>query len=222
MDTLHQRLKNAFQVLLDLGVLHTQKEFSEAIGKTKSQISDAFNNRPRYCTLGLMKAIASAFPDDLNSDYLLTGEGPVINPRRDGAPHYSTLAAAGSLLGLSDHDTDATTLFFPINPHMASYDFTVTASGRSMEPEIQDGDTLYCRRITDRHNSPLAVGNIYVFCTREGTVVKELASINEETLTLHSLNPAYSDTHLHCDSLLSTSLVIGILHPLPIHPYLPE
>ena len=70
MSEIHERLVAAFDYLRVKGVIHTQAEFAEAINKSPQQVSDAFKDRPKRCTLGLMKAIATAYGHYINKEWL--------------------------------------------------------------------------------------------------------------------------------------------------------
>ena len=61
MSEIHERLIAAFDYLRSLGVVHTQAEFAAAIKRGPQHLSEAFKDRPKRCTLGLMKAIAGAY-----------------------------------------------------------------------------------------------------------------------------------------------------------------
>lgn len=206
MDSLHQRLLKAYEIVSDRGLIHTKAQFAEKIGKTKSQVSDAFKDRPKYCTLGLMKAIAAAFPGVLNPDYLLTGEGYPESPDPTMRPHYSALASAGFMAGLSEGETGTP---WPRIPGIPDYDFTIEAYGDSMTPEIHSGDTLACRRATDAANPPL--GRICVIDAADGAAVKVLARADADTLTLRSLNPEYKEYTLPDTDIHGIAEVVAVL-----------
>lgn len=206
MDSLHQRLLKSFDYLKDSGIIHTQTQFAEAVGKSQTQINSAFKNTPKRCTLGLMVAIADAFSEVLNRDYLLTGEGEVAAPDRSMRPHYDAKASAGALSGFSDGEEG--TMMERI-PGMADYDFTINASGDSMLPEIKTGDLLACRRCTDRANPP--VGKICVIDARDGAAVKVVESIDSESIRLHSLNPDYDDYSVDLSDIYGISQVVGLV-----------
>lgn len=205
MDSLHQRLIKAYELLLNNGEVHTQAQFAERIGKRATQVSDAFKDRPKRCTLGLMKAIADAFPDVLSRDYLLKGEGDVALPTRTVRPHYEAMASAGFMSGVSEGEKGTP---MELIPGMADYDFTINASGDSMLPEIKTGDLLVCRRCTDRANPP--IGKICVIDARDGAVVKVIAGAADGALTLHSLNPRYADYPLDFSDVLGVAEVVGM------------
>lgn len=206
MDSLHQRLLKAFDYLRDNGILHTQTQFAEVIGKTQQSLNAAFKDAPKRCTLGLMKAIADAFPDVLNRDYLLTGEGEVAAPDKSLRPHFEAKVSAGFMDGMSEGEAG---VMRPPIPGMPDYDFTIEASGDSMMPRIESGDTLLCRRCDDRLNPP--VGKICVIDSIDGAVVKVVAGDDEESVTLHSLNPKYDDYTVELTLINGIAEVVGLV-----------
>ena len=213
MSEIHERLIAAFDYLRSLGVVHTQAEFAAAINKSPQQVSDAFKDRPKRCTLGLMKAIATAYGHYINKEWLLSGNGRMAMPGADERPHIDSVeAAAGYLGGFSEQ---------VINPPfrravdlLPAYDFTMRAVGDSMLPEIHSGDVLFCRHAT----LPLSdadLGHIFVIDTREGVAVKRLTAISPSgLLTLHSLNPAFTDYTASVSSVLALARVVALFHPI--------
>lgn len=168
----------------------------------------AFSNTGRAMTLGLLTRVADTFPDVLNRDYLLKGEGDVAAPDRTMRPHYEATAAAGFMSGLADPESGT---LRPRIPDMPSYDFTIDARGESMEPKIKSGDTLLCRLAEDRANPP--IGKVCVIDGKDGAAVKVLAAASESgrTLTLHSLNPAYRDYRVDAAEVSHIAVVVALL-----------
>lgn len=217
MSEIHDRLIAAFDHLRDKGVVRTQAEFAEALNKTPQQISDAFKDRPKRCTLGLMKAIASAYRAHISEAWLLTGRGRMDVPGPDERPHVSTVAAsAGYLDGLSEPVVNPG--FHKLSDLLPDYDFTMRARGDSMLPEIHSGDLLLCRRL-DRPLGPSDLGRIFVADTADGVLVKRLTAISPgDALTLRSLNPAYPDIAAPASALLALARVVAVIHPVaPAH-----
>ena len=204
MDTLHQRLLKAFDYLRDKGLIHTQTQFAEAVGKSQSQINNAFRDVPKRCTLGLMKAIATAFPDVLSTEYLLTGEGDIAAPDKSSRPHYDAKACAGFMSGVAEGEMG---VMHPHIPGIKDYDFTIMVEGDSMLPRIESGDLLACRRSEDRANPP--IGKICVIDSREGAAVKVIAGSDGSHFVLHSLNPNYEDYPIDIDDVLGIAEVVG-------------
>lgn len=134
MDIIHARLLKAFDYLKNKGIIHTQTQLAEKIGKTQQSVNAAFKDTPKRCTLGLMKAISDAFPEVLNRDYLLTGEGDVAAVDPDLRPHFF------------DDGAGWASVMRPRVPGFPDYDFSVEVAGDSPCPGTKKGDTLLCRR----------------------------------------------------------------------------
>lgn len=121
-------------------------------------------------------------------------------------PHYDAKASAGFMDGISEGKMAAE--YRAMALPLLDYDFSIDVSGDSMIPRIEDGDALLCRKCNDRLNLP--IGKMYVIDTRDGAVVKEIKHINDETITLHSLNPAYPDFEVEFDSIFGVAEVVGL------------
>lgn len=155
-----------------------------------------------------MKTIADAFPDILNRDYLLTGEGNIAAPDRTMKRHFDAKACAGFM---NDVGVAEVGQMRPAIPGMKDYDFTIEARGASMLPRIESGDLLVCRRSMDRANPP--IGKICVIDGKDGVVVKVIASANEDGITLHSLNPdpTYADYKVDSIDVIDIAEVVGLV-----------
>lgn len=206
--SLHQRLLTSYKYLYDNGFVHSQTEFAEMIGKQKTHVNAAFKNVPKRCTIGLMKSIADAFPDILNRNYLLAGEGEVVAPDKTMRPHFEAKACAGFMYGVAEGEVGT---MRPHIPGMRDYDFTIEAEGNSMLPRIESGDLLVCRKSEDRANPP--VGKICVVDGKDGSVVKVIVSADDVAgvITLHSLNPAYDDYNVPFSDILGIAEVVGLV-----------
>lgn len=209
--SLHQRLLESYKYLYDNGFVHSQTEFANLIGKQTTHVNAAFKNTPKRCTLGLMKSIAAAFPDILNRDYLLTGEGEVAAPDKTMRPHYDAKACAGFMCGVCEGETGT---MRPIIPGMKEYDFTIGVDGESMMPRIEPGDLLLCRTLNDRANPP--IGEICVIDGKDGAAVKVIAEANDYGLVLHSLNPdpEYRDYPVEYSAINGVAEVVGLVRSL--------
>ena len=122
-------------------------------------------------------------------------------------PHYDAKASAGFMDDLSEGKMSAE--FRAIAIPILNYDFSIDASGNSMMPRIENGDTLLCKISDDRLNPPL--GKICVIDTMDGAVVKEITEVGETSLTLHSLNPNYDDYEIDLSSINRIAEVVGLL-----------
>lgn len=203
---LSKRLQTAYDYLRGNGVVHTITEFAEAIGKTQGDVSNALACRGRVMTIGLLTRVADTFPDVLNREYLLNGEGDVAAPDRTMKPYFEAKASAGFMSAASEGETGRIT---PRIPGMREYDFTIEAQGDSMLPRIESGDLLVCRKSDNRANPP--IGKICVIDGKDGAVVKVIVDADEDCITLHSLNPAYRDYKVELTDVLGIAEVVGLV-----------
>ena len=74
-----ERLEAVYQYLRNTGRVHTQKEFAEKVGYTETSISKAFNGIMSSLTDNLFKAIARTYRPIFSLEWLLTGEGRMLN-----------------------------------------------------------------------------------------------------------------------------------------------
>lgn len=209
-ESVHRRFLQSIDYLKDNGKARTHEEIAEMSQTSRPNVSSAISGNPRYVTEPFIKRFSRAYSNYINEEWLLTGEGQMEKPGRDKRPHYDAKASAGFMGGISEGKMSAE--FRAIATPFMNYDFSIDASGDSMLPRIEDGDSLLCRKLHDRLNPP--IGKICVIDTREGAVVKEIKKINEENITLHSLNPVYPDFEVEFDSILGVAEVVGLIRGL--------
>ncbi|MBD5369613.1 MAG: S24 family peptidase [Bacteroides sp.] len=125
-------------------------------------------------------------------------------------PHFAASVSAGFTATISDPESAPE--LRALGADLPEYDFTISVSGDSMTPLIDDGDTLACRIETDRANPP--VGKICVIDRAGGPVVKIIRSAREGNLILHSLNPAHPDFAVPVSEVLSISRVVGLIRTM--------
>ena len=238
LDT-QARLHQAIDYLKDNGVIHKQQDIADALHISKSGVSQMLKGSGGYSIEQTARRFAHAYPR-ISVDWLLTGEGAMVLPdTHTQRPHYNGHVAAGAWdIEPQPVITDTWRDILDIAPE---YDFTATATGDSMLPLIHDGDTLYCRRLY--RGDPLCPRSVYLFATPSGTLVKQLyshtdstaaaderptddrttasdkqtaarAPYNIDTLTLRSLNPAYSDIDVPLSDILGIAKVVATFHPL--------
>ena len=207
IDAAYKRFMQAYDYLTDSRIITKQVELVTTLGYTETAISCALKNKDRRFNSKFLKKFAIAYSDYINEDWLLTGEGEMINLSRTMRPHVEAKAVAGFMDGLSMGEYGDNQL--PLIPGFSDYTFTIKAQGNSMLPRIEDGDMLICRMLTDRLNPP--IGKICVIDTKEGWVVKVIESVNEDTITLHSLNPTYRDYQIDLSAILGIAEVVGLV-----------
>lgn len=206
---LSKRLNDAYDYLRGHGVVHTITEFASRVGKSQADMSSALGCKGRVMTLGLLTRVADTFPDVLNRDYLLKGEGDVAAPDKSLKPHYPATVAAGVLSGdvaqVMDYEVD---MELPIR-RFGKYDYMIDVEGSSMEPTYYSGDTVACRELIDSRE--LKPGKIYVFVTRDGAVLKRYVSQTSSSIRVASDNLKFNPYGIDKDSILSIAEVVGSL-----------
>ena len=207
-DSAFARFRQSFDYLKDSGVLHKQSDLCDALGVGRSHVSEFYNGKEKYFTEGNVRKFAAAYSDYINCEWLLTGEGEMVVPDKTMRPHFEAKACAGFMYGVAEGEVGT---MRPHIPGMCDYDFTIEAEGDSMMPRIESGDLLVCRKSEDRANPP--IGKICVVDGKDGAVVKVIDSVDNEagTVTLHSLNPAYSDYNVPFSDILDIAEVVGLV-----------
>ena len=203
---LQERLVNAYNYLLDSGLVHNKQQFADAIGKQRPAVSRALSNNGRDLTMGLLKKVADAFPDVLNREYLLDGIGEV--GKVNGIPHIPFEVAAGGVASALGSATISDCELRPTNPLFTAYDFTIEVSGESMSPYIQHGDILACKFVT--WNAILThPTRCFVIDTPDGAVVKHL-KVDGDFLVCSSINPSFTPFRVPIVDGMRFAMVVGI------------
>lgn len=208
-ELLRSRLVAAYEYLKQKGLIHSKSDLARAVGIRVNNLNDAFGLRGNYMNEPLLTKIADTFPDVLNRDYLLKGEGDVAAPDKSLKPHYPATVAAGVLSGdvaqVMDYEVD---MELPIR-RFGKYDYMIDVEGSSMEPTYYSGDTVACRKLIDSRE--LKPGKIYVFVTRDGAVLKRYVSQTLSSIRVASDNLKFNPYGIDKDSILSIAEVVGSL-----------
>ena len=194
-ETMKQRLIRL------LKVKHmTQTEFARHLGVSATYIGAMRKSMPK----DRLKVVFELFPD-LNRDWLLYGEGEMLNPIDNGAidlsdgyvvPLLPTEACAGTLQfwsqGVQLRDCEKV-----VSP-VPGADFGIRVYGDSMEPEFHSGSILFIKRINE--NAFIPWGNPMVIDTENGVLVKVVYPSGQTTdrhgnrceyIEARSYNPSY-------------------------------
>lgn len=201
----------------------TPYEFYKASGVTRGILTQ--NNGINEENLARFLAYAN----DINPEWLLTGEGDMLKTKRSAASdstlHESKIAkkeiisqetrpripfdaAAGSLSGALGSVLGNNCERIPLIPTFPRYDFTIVARGESMEPQYMSGDELACLFI--KEESFIQWGRAHVLDTAQGIVVKRIYD-NGPSITCKSNNPAYPDFDIPKTDIYRIALVVGYL-----------
>lgn len=123
-------------------------------------------------------------------------------------PRIPYRAAAGSLSIAINSVAEDDCERIPLIPTFPKYDFTIIAKGESMSPDIQSGDELACRFITE--SSFIQWGRPHVIDTAQGIVVKRLYD-GGDNIICRSCNKEHDDFLVPKDEIYHIALVVGLL-----------
>lgn len=187
----------------------SRRKFQERINVSNSYIQ----NISEGIGADVMNRISIQFPD-LNTSWLLTGEGEMIKSSCDVVSQKSSNtrpripydAAAGTLTetveGVAEYQCEQV----PIIGVFPRYDFTIRIVGRSMEPEYFAGDEVACLRVNEKRF--LQWGRVHVLDTTQGIVIKRIYD-NGDYIVCKSFNPEFPDFSIPKEDIRSYNLVVG-------------
>ena len=208
----NDRLKEAFEFLRSNGKVHTQKDLAVQMGATRPNVSGAFKGDPKILTDNFIKRFNNAFDDIFNLNWLLDGEGEMLNdttnsntqikvtyedrPRishASGRPYYNVDFIGGFDLVLNDQ-----TIVPEYNIDFAPYNqdgvVWCNITGNSMQPKISHGDIIAIKEVVGWQDY-LSMGEIYAVVTanhrRTVKIIRQGKS--EGTLRFIPINTAEFD-----------------------------
>lgn len=193
-----ERINQAYKHLLDCGLAHKQKDVADKMGATAPNVSSALNGKESVLTDKFLIRFNSAFENIFNEQWLLYGEGEMLNstkPNEQLAVKTETatsvllipISAQGGSLNdfvVSVRESDCERVVSPIR----GADFAIQVSGDSMAPEYPNGSRVFIKKINER--AFIEWGKTYVLDTCNGTVIKTLVpSDDKDSVRCISINP---------------------------------
>lgn len=201
------RLRQAADYLKFKQIAKTREEIAITLNRNPTNILKAFTGNKRYLTKPFLDDFCNAYSDYINKEWLLTGEGQMQVSDKTLRPHVEAKASAGVIVGISKGEYAGE--MREAVQGVPDYDFTIKTEGESMLPRIEDGDDLCCRIADDRLNPP--IGKICLISTRSGNAVKVIQDVTEDSITLHSLNPAFDDYSVDVNDIIQIAQVVGLV-----------
>jgi phage repressor protein C with HTH and peptisase S24 domain len=158
--------------------------------------------------------ISEKFPE-LNTGWLLTGEGEMLKPDQaavkdystGGVPYYAVDFLAGFDLVINDQTVvpDGFISF----PHIRGAQAWVDISGKSMSPLIDPGDVIAIKHVEDWQTNIL-YGEVYALVTEQYRTVKRIRKSDREGwIRLVPENPDYDAQDIPVSSVVALYQVLG-------------
>lgn len=199
----------------------TQKELSELVEISPSQLSSIVNGRDKVGLLIVEKFLN--LKTSLNAHWLITGDGEMFSDSdnnhtdilNEAKPNHSQTrpriplhAAAGSLTiaesGVMFEECEQ----LPIIESLPKYDFTIRVRGNSMVPEFHSGDEVACLFI--REQPFIQWGRIHVLDTAQGIIMKMLDD-GGDCYICRSANASYKEFKIPKPEVYNIALVVGLV-----------
>lgn len=187
-----------------------QGEFCERIGVAKTYIASIRSS----ISPGKLAKIATEFPD-LNIEWLLTGEGDMLKEERqeieisytEGVPYYDVDFQAGfDVMASPDHNNPECLIKFPKYERATLW---CNASGDSMGPEINNGDTIALQKVDDFRFLPYD-GIYAIVTTNDMRTIKRIGKgVAPNSYRLIPTNKEYEEQDLPIDMIACVYRVLG-------------
>ena len=189
-----------------------QNRFENLAGISNGYIS----NLKKAPGSDILTKILNAAPD-LNQQWLLTGEGEMLNSNTEIAnsglqtlPLIPVDAMAGVLSGDSQSVMEYECERYVV-PIFKGADFLIRVQGDSMVPVYNSGDIIACRRVS-LGGLWFQWGKAYVLDTAQGALVKRIEPSDVEgCVSIHSENPKYKPFDLPTEEIYAVGLVVGTI-----------
>lgn len=162
-------------------------------------------------SIDVVSAVCAHYPD-INSSYILTGQGTPLNELEQATPHHarvgiplvSQYAYAGYLTGYGDAEFMESLPLIDFIPdrEMTGNWLAFEVKGDSMDDGSKDsyesGEILVCREVMPHlwKDSKLHINRRdFVIIHKDGILIKRIIAhdVEKHLVTIHSLNPIYND-----------------------------
>ncbi len=182
--------------------------FEKSIGKSNNYLRNS-----KDVTTATLLVLGQIYPD-LSIPWVITGVGEMIKKNeKETIPHVTKpripyTAVAGCITNAVDGITESQCEQIPVVPTFPKYDFTIIVKGDSMEPKIEGGDEVACKRVDG--TSFIQWGKVHVLDTAQGIVIKRIYEDGDKIKCV-SYNPDYPPFSIDKSEIYSISLVVGLL-----------
>ena len=202
--TKNERFSKAVNYLRMQSIVAKNEDVAVKMGADPSNVSRSIKGTGGYPSDSFLCRFNTAFDNIFNLQWLLTGEGEMIEsaepmPIEQGGltddiesayviPLLPVSAQGGSLNDfiVSVKESDCEKVISPIK----GADYAMSVSGDSMAPEYPSGSQILIKRINEK--AFIDWGRVYVLDTCNGTVIKQLFPSKKPGMVIcKSINPKF-------------------------------
>lgn len=212
-------INKRLQIVIDQLFEGNKARFAKAIEIAPTSISNYLSDkRQSKPSADMLEKIVNAI-DDLSAEWLITGKGsmlkseqllPEINYEYKGAPYYNVDFTGGFDL-VSNDQTMNPDYYINYQPYNKPGVMWCNVTGHSMEPEINHGDTIAIKELSD-WRIYLPFGEIYGIVTTEHRTIKRVAKAENDgfiKLVPTNKSPEYSPQEIPLQIIQKVFLVLG-------------
>ena len=81
----YERFQKAYEYLKSHGAFHSKTELAELLGRTRAHVSGAYHGKEPFFNGSFLRSFCQKFPE-INIDFLLHGEGEMVNTPKASEP----------------------------------------------------------------------------------------------------------------------------------------
>lgn len=226
-EEINLRFVEAVNHLLDTRIVASKADLAEKLGIKPSKFSEILNYR---MNIGTDLAALLCFTYNINSNWLLTGEGkmlrneesppsepidgaiPLAHPANspgEGIPLIPISAMAGAFTG--EHTVLEYECERFVVPTFKGAEFLISVKGSSMYPKYNSGDIVACKRLS-MSDIFFQWNKVYVLDTDQEPLIKRVKpGSDKEHVLIVSDNERYEPFELPLDRIYHVALVIGVI-----------
>ena len=210
------RLIQVIDYLKEAGYIKSKIQLANTLDTNKQGISDLIANRKSY-SIDFLKNMIISYPI-ININWLISGNGEMLKPEGEntsiinytsvGNPYYNVDFQGGFELLLNDQTINPE-YYINFEPFNQSGAVWCNVSGKSMEPEISNGDKIVLKEVKDWRTF-LPMGEIYGVITDEFRTIKRIRkATNPENWLLVPSNPDYDKQEIPIIKIRAIFQVLG-------------
>lgn len=211
----NERFFELIEYLKVQGLLSNYVELANVLATNKAGVSDLKQGRKKI-SLEILNNMKLSYPA-INLEWIITGKGeminsgvpvPTINYQHIGNPYYN-VDFSGSFTLVCNNQATSPDYYINFEPFNIKNGMWCNVSGKSMEPEINNGDKICIKEVKDWQTF-IPFGEIYGIVTNEFRTVKRVGkSTTKGCIKLIPSNPDYDPQDLPISQVIAIFQVVG-------------
>lgn len=193
---------------------HKNVDFAVFLGISPQSLSNWYKRETFDVDVLFTKCV------DINPEWLLTGNGPMLKADIPSATHSDPdsnlgipLIPVSAFAGIANGEVSVLEYECDryIIPLFKDAEFLIPVKGSSMIPKYSSGDIVACKKLS-LSDIFFQWNKVYVLDTDQGVLVKRIhKSSDPDHIKIVSENPKYEPFDLHISKIHAIAIVIGVV-----------